>query len=67
MPPKEAIFVRPITKVLKEKDVTLLYIIKWLNRIRLINRWKMRMYHPLHSLHNLILKIINYDKRNKEF
>lgn len=56
-----------ITKVLKEKDVTLLYIIKWLNRIRLINRWKMRMYHPLHSLHNLILKIINYDKRNKEF
>ena len=48
-----------ITKVLKEKDVTLLYIIKWLNRIRLINRWKMRMYHPLHSLHNLILKIIN--------
>lgn len=56
-----------ITKVLKEKDVTLLHIIKWLNRIRLINRWKMRMYHPLHSLHNLILKIINYDKRNKEF
>ena len=56
-----------ITKVLKEKDVTLLYIIRWLNRIRLINRWKMRMYHPLHSLHNLILKIINYDKRNKEF
>lgn len=56
-----------ITKVLKEKDVTLLHIIKWLNRIRLINRWKMRMYHPLHSLHNLILKIINYDKKNKEF
>lgn len=49
-----------ITNVLKRKDVTLIHIIKWLNRIRFINRWKMRIYHPSHSLHNLILKFTRW-------